>query len=73
MTASALIRRGPEHAAVLLDGLCVWVVGKGYTSVGELRGLLALPAGAGRAATERAGYVGALRDANSARSHCDRV
>ncbi len=33
----------------------------------ELRGLLALPADAGQAATERAGYVRALRDANSAR------
>ncbi len=66
MTASALIRHGPEHAAVLLDGLSGWMARKGYTSVGELRGLLALPADAGQAATERAGYVHALRDANSA-------
>jgi hypothetical protein len=39
---------------------------KGYTSVSELRGLLSLPADAGQAGTERAGYVRALRDANSA-------
>ena len=25
MTASALLRHGPEHAAVLLDGLCEWM------------------------------------------------
>ncbi len=66
MTASALIRHGPGHAAVLLDGLSGWMVRKGYTSVGELRGLLAQPGDAGQAGTERAGYVRALRDANSA-------
>ena len=66
MTASALIRHGPEHAAVLLDGLSGWMARKGYTSVSELRGLLALPADAGQAGTERAGYVRALRDANNA-------
>ena len=38
MTASALIRHGPEHAAVLLDGLSGWMTRKGYTSVSELRG-----------------------------------
>ena len=66
MTASALIRHGPEHAAVLLDGLSGWMARKEYTSVGELRGLLALPADADQAGTGRAGYVRALRDANSA-------
>ena len=30
MTASALIRHGPEHAAVLLDGLSDWMARKGY-------------------------------------------
>ena len=66
MTASALIRHGPEHAAVLLDGLSEWMVRKGYTSVGELRGMLAVPAGADQAGYERAGYVSAMRSANSA-------
>jgi len=66
MTASALLRHGPEHAAVLLDGLSEWMVRKGYTSVGEVRGLLAVPAGVDQAAYERAGYVSALRAANSA-------
>jgi dihydroorotate dehydrogenase (fumarate) len=66
MTASALIRHGPGYAAVLLDGLSEWMTRKGFTSVGELRGLLAMPADADQSGTERAGYVRALRDANSA-------
>lgn len=66
MTASALIRHGPEHAAVLLDGLSEWMVRKGYASVGDLRGMLAVPAGADLAAFQRAGYVRAMRAANSA-------
>ncbi len=66
MTASALIRHGPQHAAVLLDGLSEWMARKGYASVSELRGLLAVPAGTDQAAYERAGYVRALRAANGA-------
>ena len=48
----------------LLDGLSDWMARKGFTAVDELRGLLAVPAEADNAAYERAGYVGALRDAN---------
>jgi dihydroorotate dehydrogenase (fumarate) len=66
MTASALIRHGPRHAAVLLDGLAAWMTRRGYASVGDLRGLLAVPAGTDQAAYERAGYVRAMRDANGA-------
>jgi dihydroorotate dehydrogenase (fumarate) len=66
MTASALIRHGPEHAAVLLDGLSGWMVRKGYSSVGEMRGLLAVPPDADQAGYERAGYVRAMRTANNA-------
>jgi dihydroorotate dehydrogenase (fumarate) len=39
---------------------------KGYASIGELRGLLAVPADTDQAAHERAGYVRALRGANGA-------
>ncbi len=39
MTASALLRRGPEYAAVLLDGLSEWMARKGFSSVAELRGM----------------------------------
>jgi len=66
MTASALIRHGPQHAAILLDGLSEWMARKGYASVGDLRGLLAVPADTDQAAYERAGYVRALRGANGA-------
>jgi dihydroorotate dehydrogenase (fumarate) len=65
MTASALLRHGPEHATVLLDGLSDWMEGKGFTAVDQLRGMLAVPTGTDQAAYERAGYVGALREANS--------
>ena len=66
MTASALLRHGPGHAAVLLDGLSEWMVRKGYTTVGEVRGILAVPAGTDGTAYERAGYFRAMRAANMA-------
>ncbi len=65
MTASALLRHGPEHAAVLLDGLREWMRRKGYTTVEELRGLLAKPVGADETTRERWNYVSTLRQANS--------
>jgi len=65
MTASALLRHGPDHATVLLDGLCEWMRRKGYTTVEELRGLLATPVGADETTRERWDYVSALREANS--------
>jgi len=65
MTASALLRHGPEHATVLIDGLEDWMARKGFAAVDELRGLLAVPPGTDEAVYERAGYVGAMRQANS--------
>ena len=65
MTTSALLRHGPEYAAMLLDGLAAWMARKGFAAVGEVRGLLAVPPGTDEAAYERAGYVSALRAANS--------
>jgi dihydroorotate dehydrogenase (fumarate) len=64
MTASALLRHGPEHATVLLDGLTSWMARKGLRSVDELRGMLSVPVDADRSAYERAGYVSAMRAAN---------
>ena len=64
MTASALLRHGPGYAAVLLDGLCEWMARKGYSTVGNLRGLLAVPTSADETARERGDYVSALRQAN---------
>jgi len=66
MTASALLRHGPEHATVLLDGLSEWMTRKGFETVGDLRGLLSVPAGTDEADHERGGYVRTMREANSA-------
>jgi dihydroorotate dehydrogenase (fumarate) len=65
MTASALLRHGPEHATVLIDGLSEWMTRKEFTALDQLRGLLAVPAHADGAAYQRAGYVNALRAANA--------
>ena len=65
MTTSALLRHGPAHAAVLLDGLSAWMARKGFTTVEELRGILAVAPDTDESAHERAGYVSALREANS--------
>lgn len=64
MTASALLRRGPMYAAELLDGLVSWMSRKGFATLGEVRGLLSVPAGPDGAAQERTGYLTALRAAN---------
>jgi len=66
MTASALLRHGPEYAAALLEGLREWMVRKGFATITELRGLLAVPINADETARERADYVSALRQANGA-------
>src|ERR1022692_4638036 len=65
MTTSSLLRHGPGHAGVLLDGLSAWMTRKGFAAVDDVRGMLSVPLGADEAAYERAGYVGALRTANS--------
>ncbi|MBJ7338140.1 dihydroorotate dehydrogenase-like protein [Mycolicibacterium sp.] len=64
MTASALLRHGPDYAAVMLDGLCRWMDRKGYTTVDQVRGLLAVPLGVDEDERERGSYVRALRQAN---------
>ena len=64
MTASALLRNGPGYATELLDGLSAWMARKGFGTLNEVRGLLAVPPGTDEAAYERAGYATALRNAN---------
>jgi dihydroorotate dehydrogenase (fumarate) len=64
MTASALLRYGPEYATVLLDGLGEWMRRKGFRALRDFRGLLAVPTDAEASVYERAGYVTALQDAN---------
>ncbi len=65
MTTSALLRHGPAPAAVLLDGLSAWLARTGFTAVDELRGILSVAPGTDETAHERAGYLSALRNANS--------
>ena len=64
MTTSALLRHGPAYASELLDGLSSWMRRKGFVSVDDFRGMLAVPGDADRDALERAGYVRAMRAAN---------
>jgi dihydroorotate dehydrogenase (fumarate) len=63
MTTSSLLRHGPTHAAVLIDGLTEWLKRKGFSGVGDARGLLAVPAGGHGSAFERAGYLTAIEEA----------
>jgi dihydroorotate dehydrogenase (fumarate) len=65
MTASALLRHGPEYARVLLDGLSDWMRQKGFASLGEPRGMLSVRPDGDETAHERAGYVSAVREANA--------
>ena len=65
MTASALLRHGPDHAGVLLDGLTEWMQRKGFTTLDAVRGALAVPVDSDQPGFERGGYVEALQQANS--------
>ncbi|HLM95933.1 MAG TPA: dihydroorotate dehydrogenase-like protein [Acidimicrobiales bacterium] len=65
MTTSSLLRHGPRHATTLLDGLSEWMERKGFATVGDLRGKLAVAPGEDATAYERTGYVSALRAANA--------
>jgi dihydroorotate dehydrogenase (fumarate) len=64
MTTSSLLRHGPAHAQVLLDGLSAWLDRKGFTSVAAARGVLAQVDGG--PAFGRAGYLSAIEQATHA-------
>ena len=63
MTTSALVRHGAGYAGVLLGGLQEWMRRRGYATVDDFRGLLAVPADVDGASYLRAGYVAALEKA----------
>jgi dihydroorotate dehydrogenase (fumarate) len=65
MTASALLRHGPEYAGVMLDGLRDWMRRKDIMTLDDVRGKCAVPAGEDETARERGDYVRALREANT--------
>jgi len=55
--ASVLLERGPQHVSVLLDELADWLVGKGYKSSAEARGVLNLGSAPDPHAWERLNYA----------------
>jgi dihydroorotate dehydrogenase (fumarate) len=65
MTASALLRNGPEHARLLVESLANWMSRKGFEDLAQVRGLLAASSDVGEVSRERAGYVAALQAANA--------
>lgn len=60
MTASALLRHGPEHVGALLDGLRSWMEDRGHDSLSAIKGSLGAPGGPDPSAYERANYVRAI-------------
>jgi dihydroorotate dehydrogenase (fumarate) len=61
MTTSSLLRHGPGHVTVLLDGLTAWMERKGFGGIGEVRGLLAAEADAAGPSYGRSGYLSAVQ------------
>jgi dihydroorotate dehydrogenase (fumarate) len=60
MTTSSLLRHGPKHVTVLLEGLTAWMDRKGFSGTGEVRGLLAADADAAGLGYGRSGYLSAV-------------
>ena len=69
MTTSALLRRGPSHVGVLVDGLRDWLHGRGYGSVSEARGAVSQATAADPEAFERAQYLQTLTNYASTFHH----
>ncbi len=63
MTTSSLLRHGPAHVTVLLDGLTAWMERKGFGSTDEIRGMFAVAADASRSGFGRFGYLSAVERA----------
>ncbi|MCC5949192.1 MAG: dihydroorotate dehydrogenase-like protein [Nitriliruptoraceae bacterium] len=60
MTTSALLRHGPDHVEVLVDGLRDWMQDRGYASVHELSGSVSQRSVQDPAAFERANYLSTI-------------
>jgi len=63
MTTSSLLRHGPAHVTVLLNGLRAWMERKGFTSTDEIRGMFAAAANARQPGFGRVGYLSAIEQA----------
>jgi dihydroorotate dehydrogenase (fumarate) len=57
MTTSALLQHGPQHLAVLVDGLERWLEQQGYASVEQMKGSMSQKSVADPTAFERANYI----------------
>lgn len=66
MATSALLRRGPGHARVLLDQMTEWMESKEYVSVAQLRGSMSRENCPNPSAYERANYMRTLMTYGSA-------
>jgi dihydroorotate dehydrogenase (fumarate) len=60
MTTSALLRHGPKHLSVLVDGLRQWLEQRGYDSVEQMKGSMSQKNVADPSAFERANYISVL-------------
>lgn len=58
---SALLRRGPEHLAVVLREMAAWMNEHGYDSIAQMRGSMNLARSPDPAAFERANYIRILQ------------
>ena len=64
MTTSALVRHGAQYSQTLVDGLTTWLKRKELT-LGQARGLLAVPTDAAADVYERSGYGATLERAKA--------
>ncbi|MGI9606398.1 MAG: dihydroorotate dehydrogenase-like protein [Acidimicrobiales bacterium] len=60
MMTSALLRKGPQHAGVVIDGVRQWFSDRGYASLDEGRGSLSQQSSPDPSAFERANYAEAI-------------
>jgi dihydroorotate dehydrogenase (fumarate) len=67
--ASALLRNGIPYATSLLDGVEQWGDERGFGSVADLRGRLAVPWHVDAEEYTREGYVAALQTARRSYLH----
>ena len=63
MTTASLIRHGRSYAREMLGGLQAWMVRKGFVSLEQVRGMLAVPSITDGEAAGRGGYVAAIQAA----------
>ena len=62
MLCSVLLKHGPEHTKVILDGMRQWMEAHEYHSIAQMRGSMSQKSCANPAAFERANYMKALQE-----------